>query len=80
MTFSKFPTNIDNFISSRDKEKVGISTLDLPSEENFYDRQYVMFDNLEQDRIIRRLHNFILFNKDVNDSINSGKGIPFVDT
>jgi hypothetical protein len=80
MTFSKFPTNIDNFISSRDKEKVGISTLDLPSEENFYDRQYVMFDNLEQDRIIRRLHNFILFNKDVNDSINSGKGLPFVDT
>ena len=60
MTFSKFPINID--------------TLYLPSEENFYDRQYVMFDNLEQDRIIRRLHNFILINKEINDSIKKGAG------
>jgi len=77
MTFSEFPINMEKFIntkdSSKDKDKKGIVTLNLPPEINFYDRQYIMFDNLHQDRIIRRLHNFILFNKKFNDDIEDKK-------
>ena len=60
-------------MTSKDKDKKGIVTLNLPPEINFYDRQYIMFDNLHQDRIIRRLHNFILFNKKFNDDIEDKK-------
>ena len=49
-----------------------IVKLNLPSEKNFYDRQYIMFDNLQEDRIIERLQNFILFNKTINDGIKNG--------
>jgi hypothetical protein len=77
MTFSEFPINMEKFINTRDsskyKDKTGIVTLNLPPEINFYDRQYIMFDNLHQDRIIRRLHNFILFNKKFNDDIEDKK-------
>ena len=67
MTFSKFLINIDDFIESKDDNKSGkIIKLNLPSEQNFYDRQYIMFDNMQQDRIIYRLEQFILFNKFIN--------------
>lgn len=73
MTFSKFLINIDDFIESKDDNKSGkIIKLNLPSEQNFYDRQYIMFDNMQQDRIIYRLEQFILFNKFINEQIKKG--------
>jgi hypothetical protein len=53
-------------------KKSNILKLKLPSESNFYDRHYIMFDNLQQDRIIRRLQNFILLNKKINDDVKKG--------
>ena len=56
-------------------KKSNIVKLKLPSESNFYDRHYIMFDNLQQDRIIRRLQNFILLNKRINDNVKKGESL-----